>query len=178
MGFALRDVLLAPPNMHPAGDGFRARVTRKVEPMGLRRRLGERGAAAVEMALVMPILVLFIGGIIDFGRAFMSQVILTNAAREGTRWALYTDNAASVRSTVVNRTVAAADVDPSSPAAADFTITIVTTTTSGATSTDVGCTPVNADRVKVTVTRDFDWLLLGALPLPNTLTGTSTMGCQ
>jgi Flp pilus assembly protein TadG len=43
------------------------------------------GAAAVEMALVLPILILLLGGIIDFGFAFNTQISLTHAAREGVR---------------------------------------------------------------------------------------------
>jgi Flp pilus assembly protein TadG len=52
------------------------------------RRLGidaDHGAAAVELALVLPILILLIGGIIDFGLAFNAQISLTHAAREGAR---------------------------------------------------------------------------------------------
>lgn len=45
----------------------------------------ERGAAAIEMALVLPVLILVLGGIIDFGRLFYTQIMLTNAAREGAR---------------------------------------------------------------------------------------------
>jgi Flp pilus assembly protein TadG len=45
----------------------------------------EHGAAAVEIALVLPILILLIGGIIDFGFAFNTMVSLTHAAREGVR---------------------------------------------------------------------------------------------
>lgn len=45
----------------------------------------ERGAAAVEMAIVLPMLLLVLGGIVDLGRALYGQVILTNAAREGAR---------------------------------------------------------------------------------------------
>ena len=48
-------------------------------------RASERGAAAVEFALVAPILVLLILGIMEFGRAYNAQVSLTNAAREGVR---------------------------------------------------------------------------------------------
>ena len=46
---------------------------------------GERGAAAVEMALVLPVLLLVVGGLIDFGRAFYANMVLGNAAREGVR---------------------------------------------------------------------------------------------
>jgi Flp pilus assembly pilin Flp len=46
---------------------------------------GERGAAAVEFALVLPVLLLVIFGIIDFGRMLNAQITLTEAAREGAR---------------------------------------------------------------------------------------------
>ena len=46
----------------------------------------ERGAAMVEMALVLPIIILLFLGMIDFGRAFFLYNNLTNAAREGARF--------------------------------------------------------------------------------------------
>lgn len=45
----------------------------------------ESGAVAVEMALLLPVLVLLLLGIMEFGRAYNAQVTLTNAAREGVR---------------------------------------------------------------------------------------------
>jgi Flp pilus assembly protein TadG len=45
----------------------------------------DRGATAVEVALLMPILLLLVMGIVDFGRALHAQVTLTQAAREGAR---------------------------------------------------------------------------------------------
>lgn len=47
----------------------------------------EKGANLVEMALILFVLVLFIIGIADFGRAFNNYIIITNAAREGVRYA-------------------------------------------------------------------------------------------
>jgi Flp pilus assembly protein TadG len=47
----------------------------------------ERGAAAVEMAIVMPLLVAMIIGIIDFSRIFNAELQLSQAAREGVRMA-------------------------------------------------------------------------------------------
>lgn len=46
----------------------------------------DRGAAAVEFALVMPVLLLLVFGIVDFGRALNAQIMVTQAAREGARW--------------------------------------------------------------------------------------------
>jgi Flp pilus assembly protein TadG len=45
----------------------------------------DRGAAAVEFALLLPLLVLLIFGMIDFGRAINAQITITQAAREGAR---------------------------------------------------------------------------------------------
>ncbi len=55
--------------------------------MGRPRSTGEAdsGAAAVEFALVLPLLLLLLLGIIDFGRAYNMQLALTQAAREGVR---------------------------------------------------------------------------------------------
>ena len=47
--------------------------------------LSERGAAAVEMALVLPLLLIVLGGLVDLGRAFYTQIVLTAAANEGAR---------------------------------------------------------------------------------------------
>jgi Flp pilus assembly protein TadG len=53
------------------------------------RRLAtcERGAELIEMALVTPILLLLVMGIVDFGFLFQRYVVLTNAAVEGARMA-------------------------------------------------------------------------------------------
>ncbi|MCU0501641.1 MAG: pilus assembly protein [Anaerolineae bacterium] len=45
----------------------------------------ERGQNLVELALVMPLLILLLAGMADLGRAFFSYIQITNAAREGAR---------------------------------------------------------------------------------------------
>jgi Flp pilus assembly protein TadG len=50
-------------------------------------RRGERGQATVELALVVPVLLLILFGIMEFGRIFSAYLIITNAAREGARLA-------------------------------------------------------------------------------------------
>ena len=51
------------------------------------RQARDRGATAVEFALLLPLLLLIVFGIIDFGRALNAQITLTQAAREGARLA-------------------------------------------------------------------------------------------
>jgi len=46
---------------------------------------GERGAELIEMALTLPLLLLVAVSIFEFGRAYQTWQILTNAAREGAR---------------------------------------------------------------------------------------------
>jgi Flp pilus assembly protein TadG len=48
----------------------------------------ERGAALVEAAIVVPIILLISVGIFEFGRAYQTWQVLTNAAREGARVAV------------------------------------------------------------------------------------------
>ncbi len=48
-------------------------------------RKGGRGAAAVEFALVLPLLLMVVLGTIDWGWYFFVSQVVTNAAREGAR---------------------------------------------------------------------------------------------
>ncbi len=45
----------------------------------------ERGAVAIEFALLLPVLLAFVLGVIEFGLAFNAQISVTSAAREGAR---------------------------------------------------------------------------------------------
>jgi len=45
----------------------------------------ERGQALVEFALVVPILLLLVVGLVEFGRAWNTKQVLTDAARESLR---------------------------------------------------------------------------------------------
>ncbi len=55
--------------------------------MRFRQRTGrsERGAAMVEMALIMPILLMLVFGIIEFGLAFQSRLTIGNATQSAAR---------------------------------------------------------------------------------------------
>ena len=89
------------------------------------RRLGDSGQAIVEFALVAPILLLLVLGIVDFGRAFYTYHVLIDAAREGARVAVVA-NPATTQATVVqriNRLLKDAGLDTATATGARKTIT-------------------------------------------------------
>ncbi len=57
-----------------------------------------RGQALVEFALVVPLFLLLVAGMIDFGMGLSSSITVTNAAREGARLGIITPNAAAIES--------------------------------------------------------------------------------
>ena len=76
----------------------------------------EEGAALIETAFVLPIMLLVSVGIFEFGRAYQTWQVVTNAAREGARVAVlpaYTDPSvdARVRTYLKNGGLPAAIVD-------------------------------------------------------------------
>ena len=54
----------------------------------MKRYRNQRGAALVEAAITLPIILLISVGIFEFGRAYQTSQVLTNAAREGARLAI------------------------------------------------------------------------------------------
>ena len=95
----------------------------------------DEGQSLVELALALPILLLLLLGLADFGRAFYYTTIISNAARAGaaylsqnpTAGRLAATNVNSVKSKVCNETGLFAYNDPGNcsltvqpPAAADF----------------------------------------------------------
>lgn len=62
----------------------------------------ENGQSLVEMALVLPILLLLIFGIIEFGRIFNADLIITNASREGVRQGAVGANDATIVQDIKN----------------------------------------------------------------------------
>lgn len=68
--------------------------------MPFSRPRAERGAAAVEFALVVPLLLVVLFGIIDFGFAINRYAIVNNAAREGVREASLGASEAEIRAAV------------------------------------------------------------------------------
>lgn len=101
---------------------------------------GNRGNAVLEMALVMPLLLILCFGITEFGRAWTTVSVITSAAREGARLAVVTAPNIALVEARVREVCDAAGVDPE-------TITVVP--------------PDPADperRVTVTVVTNFEFI--------------------
>jgi Flp pilus assembly protein TadG len=54
----------------------------------LKRIKNQRGAATARTAITLPLILLITVGIFEFGRAYQTWQVLTNAAREGARIAV------------------------------------------------------------------------------------------
>jgi len=65
----------------------------------------ERGAVAVEFALIAPVLVMLLLGIMEFSRAYNAQASLSAAAREGVRVMAITGLEAPARSAAKNAAI-------------------------------------------------------------------------
>lgn len=119
---------------------------------------GEDGAAAVEFALVLPVLILLIVGLIEFSLIFNTQISLTNAAREGARVMAIQNNPALARTAAIN---AAVSVNPA------------------VTGGNIAITPANCGAggtVTVTINYDAD-LITGFFGNTLGLTGRGVMLC-
>jgi Flp pilus assembly protein TadG len=131
----------------------------------------DQGQGIFEFALVLPILLLIVFGVLDLGRIFFATIGLTNAAREGVRYlTLYPDDISN-----------------------DFgafqgakSVTIDEANYSGLTVIDsqviVSCSNADSDDycdsgtpATVTVTYDFDLILGWILPTPIIITRSAVM---
>src|SRR3954465_4245854 len=123
----------------------------------------ERGAAAVEFAFIMPLLIVLVLGIAEFGRAFQVQGTLSAAAREGVRSMALQNDPAAARTVVKN---AASSLNPKLTDA-QITITPATCPTVNPGSTNI--------RLTISYPLPFITKFLGSAV---TLTGTGVMRCN
>ena len=76
------------------------RKTGSEHPPRPSRRNGQRGASAVEFAIILPLLLLLVFGSIDFGWLVNRQTTINNAAREGAREGIFNPDSAAIEARV------------------------------------------------------------------------------
>jgi len=132
-----------------------------------------RGAAIIELALILPFLLVVTLTVVDLSRALYMKGMMTTAAREGARLAIELGNPANTPS---------ADND-SVTARVNQNLQAVTSNASyGLTGVNVAVTNLSG-HYQVTVSGNFSWLYLGLFNYfgaggfsnPQTLSATSTM---
>ena len=121
---------------------------------GLFRRK-RRAAAAVEFAVVAPVFLLLVFGMIEYGRMVMVYQVITNASREGARTAVLDGATTSSVTTAVNNYLTAGAVSGA-------TVTVSPNPPSGAHYGD-----------PVTVTVSIPFSQVSWLPSPMYLGGTT-----
>ena len=123
----------------------------------------ERGAAMVETAITIPILLVLMVGIFEVGRAYEHWQVLTNAAREGARMSITPSSTQSATTALIRQYMAEGQLSESAAAA------VVVNT--GA-SIDVNGTPVSASAV--TVDYPFEFIMLQ--PVVRLVAPSATVG--
>jgi Flp pilus assembly protein TadG len=113
---------------------------------------GEKGAALIEFAFILPVLLLLFLGIFEFGMLFQRYEVLTNAVREGARLRSLGDANYQTQDVIdrVNSYLAASGV----PGAAAVTVTPETI------PTETGGPTIPGVRVTATYTHNYMFLSL------------------
>jgi len=110
----------------------------------------EQGQAMTELALILPLLVVLVFGVIEFATAINETMVLTAAAREGARVAGALANGGGALGCGTGQSPNAADVDPAIIAAVERVLT--------ASGTQIALADVNEIRIyKATATGGETW---------------------
>jgi Flp pilus assembly protein TadG len=129
------------------------------EAIMMKRLKGQRGAALLETAITLPIILLVSVAIFEFGRAYQTWQVLTNAAREGARIAVLPDYTDTDVTTTVRNYLNGGRL----PNAATAGINVVRNVPFGTTTAS-----------QVTVNYPFQFMVLG--PVARLVQRTSTAG--
>ena len=127
---------------------------------------GEQGQALLETAMTLPLLLIVSVGIFEFGRAYQTWQVLTNAAREGARLSVLPSADASAVQTRVRSYLTSGQLDTASVAAASITVDASATIDIGAGAT--------ATASVVTIGYPFQFIVLQ--PVARLLVSGSTLG--
>ena len=131
-----------------------------------------RGAAVVETAIVLPIFLMVLLGIMEFGRAMMVSQLVTTAARDANRIAIM-DGSSNAE---VEQSVRDFLSQSLGLAAGDVSVTISITTTNGGSLTEVGdCEQGDLCIIHVEVSFDKCSLVKGSYLVGKMIEGDSRM---
>ena len=136
----------------------------------LKKRNGRRGAAAVELALLLPVLVFCSMMSVDFARVAYVQVTLQNCARNGALYEFYKAAGFSLP-TAWSSLSAAASADAPSYMAGDASFSVAATSPASSTNNYVTVTVTYAFRPIALPSMDG----LPSLASPITLSQSATM---
>lgn len=112
----------------------------------------ERGSVVLEAAVVMPLLLLFVIGLVDFGLWDYQNSQASSGARDGARVAITSVTGSDVFGTPANTAVHDAIAGRLGGQAFTFVVQCMSSTTTTPKTCVVSPTTVDRDRVKVTVT--------------------------
>ncbi len=122
-------------------------------------KLSRRGAAAVEFALLVPVVLAGLTGVANYGLAIFEKIELESAARAGAQMAIRDrENTSAIQQTTVDSTNLTITTDDVSVSTACRCADIDSTATCGTTCADNEPTQFYTT---VTVTKNFTLLLLG-----------------
>src|SRR5215470_6450431 len=135
---------------------------------------GERGAVIVELALILPFLVILLLGIMDMGMLLREHQLVQNAAREGARLSILPQNqVAPFNPSASLSTIKQRVVDYM--AQSNITITTAQVQIDQAHPITVGSITEYGSKVTVTYTRSLFFPAAGYLPFGSvSLSGTAT----
>lgn len=113
------------------------------------RAAGERrGQALVEFALVLPLLIVVLVGMFDFGRAIYAYNTISQAARTAARLAIVNQDVSAVRQAAADEAVAL-DIDPAAVAPATNRVDV----TFRDPASSAACSPIRIGCVAVVTVR-------------------------
>ncbi len=135
----------------------------------------DKGVAAVEFALVLPLLLFMLFAILEFSIAMYDKAVITNASREGARMGILMypaprPNDAAITATV--NTYCATNLISFAPAAPSTTVT----------GAPCAPAPATGGYITVSVAYTYNYLVLpnflASLTGPLVLNGTAVMRCE
>ena len=129
-------------------------------------RRSRRGLATIEMALILPLLLILVFGVIEYGWLFFKNQQISSAARNACRYAITQPATTGNTFTMVDTLMTQSGFTPG-----DYSVTISTDLYGSVVEVPAG------NFITVTITMPYDLIKLTGfpLPLPTDLIGETTM---